>query len=135
MCITENGNIGKFVCVYKVRGDEETAETWENYTSRNIKCNIEYNLLTAYVYVVYGLQHPHNATVKDVLKNLKENIINVSQLVEYRTPHCQYGEYSTEGIPLRETGVRNGKQPSAILNNLKNWIYHVFLVCNLLCQK
>jgi hypothetical protein len=120
MCIKENGNIGKFVCVYKVRGDDETAETLEHYTYRNIKSNIEYNLLTADDYVVYGRQDPHKATVKDVLNNLKENIINVSQLVEYRTYHCQYGEYSTEGVPLRDTGVRNGKQHSAILNNLEN---------------
>jgi hypothetical protein len=48
MCIRENGNIGKFVCVCKVRGDEETAETLEHYTSRNIKSNVEYNMLTAY---------------------------------------------------------------------------------------
>jgi len=48
MCIRENGNIGKFVCVCKVRGDEETAETLENYTSGNIKSNVENNMLTAY---------------------------------------------------------------------------------------
>jgi len=48
MCIRENGNIGKFVCVCKVRCDEETAETLEHYTSRNIKSNFEYNMLTAY---------------------------------------------------------------------------------------
>jgi len=48
MCVWENWNIGKFVCVCKVRGEEETAETLENYTSRNIKSNVEYNMLTAY---------------------------------------------------------------------------------------
>jgi hypothetical protein len=51
--------------------------------------------------------------VKDVLKYLKENNINVTQLVEYSTYHCQYGEYSTEGVPLGDTGVRNGTQTSA----------------------
>jgi transposase len=87
---------------YKVRGDVETAETLElvvnrsfcNYTSRKLKSNIDDNLLTAYVFVVYGRQHPHKSTVKDVLKDLKEKNINFSQVVEYRTYHCHNEEYS-----------------------------------------
>jgi hypothetical protein len=55
-----------------------------------------------------------------VFNDLKENNINVSQLAKYRTPHCQYGEYSTEGVLLADTGVRNGRQTSAMLNNLNN---------------
>ena len=47
------------------------------------------NLLTAYVYVVYRSQTPDKATVNEVLKELKKNKIDVSQLVEYRTDHCQ----------------------------------------------
>jgi hypothetical protein len=31
--------------------------------------------------------------VKEVLKELKENNIDVSQLVEYKTDHCQEEEY------------------------------------------
>jgi hypothetical protein len=126
MFIREKGNIGNFLVMYKVRGDEEMAELLElvinsnfiNYTSRNFKSNTDDNLLTAYVYMVYRDQHPHKLTVKDVLRDLKENNINVSQLVQYRTYHCHYGEYSTEGLSLGDTDVRNGMQPSAILNIL-----------------
>jgi hypothetical protein len=39
--------------------------------------------------VVYRSQHPDEETVKEVLKELKENNIDVSQLVEYGTDHCQ----------------------------------------------
>jgi hypothetical protein len=85
---------------YKVRGDEGTAEILEfiinfsfcNYTSRNFKSNTDDNVLTAYVYMVYGRQDPHKATVKDVLKDLKEYNINVSHLLEYGTYHCHCGE-------------------------------------------
>jgi hypothetical protein len=69
---------------------------------------------------VYGRQKPYKATVKDVLKDLKENNINVSQLVQYRAYHCPYGEYSTEGVRLRDTGVRNEMPSSVILNILNN---------------
>jgi hypothetical protein len=47
------------------------------------------NLLTAHAYVAYRSQHPDETTVKDVLKELKENNIDISQLVEYSTDHCQ----------------------------------------------
>ena len=70
--------------------------------------------------MVYGRQHPHKSTVKDVLKDLKEKNINFTQVVEYRTYHCHNGEYLKEGVPLRDTGVRNGKQSPVILNILNN---------------
>ena len=78
------------------------------------------NLLTADAYVLYRSQYPDQTTVKDVLKKLKENKIDVSQLVAFSTEYCQYGKYSTEGVPLRDTGIGNGKQPSAVLNTLDN---------------
>ena len=77
-------------------------------------------MFTAYAYVLYRSQYPDKATVKDVLKKLKENKIDVSQLVAFSTEYCQYGKYSTEGVPLRDTGIGNGKQPSAVLNTLDN---------------
>jgi hypothetical protein len=78
------------------------------------------NLLTAYVYVAYRSQHPDETTVKDVLKELKKNKIDICQLVEYRRDHCQCDQLSTEEVPLRDTGVGNGRQASAILNILDN---------------
>jgi hypothetical protein len=50
------------------------------------------NLLTADAYVLYRSQYPDKATRKDVMKELKKNKIDVSQLVEYGTDHCQQGE-------------------------------------------
>jgi hypothetical protein len=47
------------------------------------------NLLTADAYVLYRSQYPDKATVKEVLKKLRENKIDVSQFVEYGTDHCQ----------------------------------------------
>jgi len=48
----------------------------------------EDNLLSAETYVAYRSQHPDKARVKDVLKKLKDNKIDISQLVEYGTDHC-----------------------------------------------
>jgi len=39
--------------------------------------------------VFYRSQEPDKGTVNDVLKKLKENNIDVSQLLEYGTDHCQ----------------------------------------------
>ena len=47
------------------------------------------NLLTAAFYVLFRSQHPDKATVKDVLKELKKNHIDVCQLAEYSRYHCQ----------------------------------------------
>ena len=77
------------------------------------------NLLTADAYVLYRNQYPDKTTVKDVLKKLKENKIDISQFVEYGTDHCQKGEELTEEVPLRDTGLGNGTQTSAILNTLE----------------
>jgi hypothetical protein len=75
-------------------------------------------LLVVYAYVSYRSQHPDKATVNDVLKKLKENI-DVSQLVEYGTDHCQKAESSTkEEVPHRDTGVGIGKLLSVIPNIL-----------------
>jgi len=47
--------------------------------------------------VGYRSQHPEEETEKDVLKELKDNNIDVSQLVEWTADHCQQAESSTEG--------------------------------------
>jgi len=49
-------------------------------------------LPTADAYVLYRSPYPDKATVKDVLKKLKKNKIDVSQLVEFSTEYCQYGK-------------------------------------------
>jgi hypothetical protein len=46
-------------------------------------------LLTAYAYVAFRSQNPDQTTLKDVLKELQNVDIDVNQLVEYRTDHCQ----------------------------------------------
>jgi hypothetical protein len=54
------------------------------------------DLLAEYVYVSYRSQHPDKATVNIVQKKLQENNIDVNQLAEYKTDHCQQAESSTE---------------------------------------
>ena len=72
-------------------------------------------LLAVYVYVSYRSQRPDKATVKEVLKKLKDNNIDVSQLVEYGTDHCQKAESSIkEEVPHTDTGVGIGKLLSVI---------------------
>jgi hypothetical protein len=54
------------------------------------------NLIPVYVYVAYRRQHPDKATVKRVLKELQENNIDISHLMEYKTDHCQQAESSED---------------------------------------
>jgi len=53
-------------------------------------------LPASYVYVVYQSQHPDKATVQQMLKELQEYNIDVSQLVDWSADHCQLGESSRE---------------------------------------
>jgi hypothetical protein len=46
--------------------------------------------------VGYRSQHPEEETEKDVLKELKENKIKVSQLLKWKADHCQLDESSDE---------------------------------------
>jgi len=46
-------------------------------------------MIAADVYVGFRSKHPDNETLSDVLKDLQENHIDVSQLVSYRTDHCK----------------------------------------------
>jgi hypothetical protein len=48
------------------------------------------------VYVAFRSSHPDKETVKDMLKELQENNIDISQLVEYRADHCRQIESSKE---------------------------------------
>jgi hypothetical protein len=54
-------------------------------------------LFTAYVYGEYRSKHSDQNTVKDVLKDLQENNIDVSQLVMWPKDNCQRAEYSAGG--------------------------------------
>jgi hypothetical protein len=49
--------------------------------------------ISAYVSVGYQSKIPEPETVKDVLKDLQENNIDVSQLVVWPKDHCQREEY------------------------------------------
>jgi len=53
-------------------------------------------LLAAYVYVAYPKNLPDEEAFQDVLKDLKEKIIDITQLVEWRADNCQEAESSTE---------------------------------------
>jgi len=46
--------------------------------------------------VGFRSKDPDEDTEKDMLKDLQENKINFSQLVEWTTDHCQDAESSTE---------------------------------------
>jgi hypothetical protein len=46
--------------------------------------------------VAFRSQEPDEDTAKDVLKDLNDNNIDISQLVEWTTDHCQEAESSTE---------------------------------------
>jgi hypothetical protein len=65
------------------------------------------NLLAVYVYLAFRSNRPEVATMKDVLKDLQENNIDVSQLVDWATDHCQQGESSAEwGSPAQRNWSR-----------------------------
>jgi hypothetical protein len=55
------------------------------------------NLLAVAVYVGYRSYRPDETTVKDVLNDLQDNNIDVDQLVEITTDHCEEAESSIEG--------------------------------------
>jgi hypothetical protein len=54
------------------------------------------NLIAAYYYVAYRSPFPDQETVERVKKELKENNIDINQLVEFQTVKCLLGESSTE---------------------------------------
>ena len=78
-------------------------------------------LIAAEVYVGYRSKQPDKETLSGDLKDLKENDINVNQLVELekKTANKQNRPYQEE-VQYRDTGVGNGTQPPAILNILDN---------------
>jgi len=49
------------------------------------------------VYVAYLSNRPDEATVERVLKELQNNNIDVSQLVDWTADHCQQAESSRAG--------------------------------------
>jgi hypothetical protein len=57
--------------------------------------------------------------VLDVLIELQGNNIDINKFVEWKADNCHQAESSKEmAVPNRNTGIGNGKQPSAILNIL-----------------
>jgi Lhr-like helicase len=46
-------------------------------------------LLAVFVYVSFRSHHPDEATMKEVLKELQDNNMDISQLVELKADHCQ----------------------------------------------
>jgi len=48
------------------------------------------------VYVAFRSPHPEEETVKDVLKEMQDNNIDVKQLEKWSANHCQKVESSTE---------------------------------------
>ena len=55
------------------------------------------NLLAVYNYVVFRSKYPAEDAVKDMLKDLQDNNIDVKQLEMSIANHCQPVESSTEG--------------------------------------
>jgi predicted unusual protein kinase regulating ubiquinone biosynthesis (AarF/ABC1/UbiB family) len=53
-------------------------------------------MLAVSLYVAFRNKDPDEVTEKGVLKGLQDNNIDVSQLVEWTTDHCQEAESSTE---------------------------------------
>jgi len=51
------------------------------------------------------MQRPNETTVKDVLKELQKNNIDVSQMVLWNPNHCQHAESSKKDNVLIETLV------------------------------
>jgi hypothetical protein len=54
-----------------------------------ILCVDQCNLLSVRVYVAFRSKHPDEATMKEVLKELHDNNIDVSQFAMSGTDHCQ----------------------------------------------
>jgi hypothetical protein len=47
--------------------------------------------------VEYRSSHPDEQTVKDVMKELQDNNIDVTQFLEFSTDHCQQAKSSAAG--------------------------------------
>ena len=63
----------------------------------NLNLKTTDNLLAANVYVSFRSKNPDEATVKEVLKELQNNNVDISQLLELKADHCQEAESSTAG--------------------------------------
>ena len=58
--------------------------------------NIADNLLAVTVYVAFRSPHPDAGTMKDVLKEMEDNNIEVKHLEMWSANHCQEVESSTK---------------------------------------
>ena len=56
---------------------------------RYILCVDQCNLLTVNVYVSFRSKHPDETTIKDVLKELQDNNIEVNKLAIWGRDHCE----------------------------------------------
>jgi hypothetical protein len=62
---------------------------------------------------MFRSQRPDEATVKEVMKELEGNKIDISQLVEMKADHCQrQNRHVKEEVPHKDPGVGVGTQPS-----------------------
>jgi len=75
----------------------------------NFKCHKVAYLLAAAVYVGFQSRHPDEETVNEVHRELQENNIDVSHLVQWTADHCDQTESS-----------RAGESPAA--NQTLSWI-------------
>ena len=89
--------------------------------------------LLAYVFVGYQSKLPELETMKDVLKNFQENIIDVIYLVVWPKDHCQQTEYLKElGSSVYRHWRRKWNATFCKFNHSRQ--LNIFPVCNIFCQ-
>jgi hypothetical protein len=54
-------------------------------------------LFAVFIYVTFRTRQPDSATVQQVMKDLRDNDIDVEQLVQWPQNNCLSAELSTEG--------------------------------------
>jgi hypothetical protein len=63
-------------------------------------------LLTVFIYVAYRSNNPSEETVKEAMKELQKNKIDIKQLVKFPRDHCANGNRQRkEEILEGDTGV------------------------------
>jgi hypothetical protein len=103
MSVREEGTIGKCTVGGKTGGRREEGRNMRNSISHSLTNYTLWNsnkkntiiLLAAFVYVVFRSSRPDKETMKKVMKELQDNNIDVSQLVEFSADHCQQLESPT----------------------------------------
>jgi hypothetical protein len=76
-------------------------------------------LLAVLIYVAFRTSTPDKALVMNVLNLMQDKIIDLSQVALSRRDQITVSIYNRqlqEEVPHRDSGLGNGKKPSAILN-------------------